>query len=105
MIQRPVKITVCADGHVSIMTIGQHKRLKSAMTVYSANTIPEAIALIEDVCSMKPCYHGGKVGMTVEAWAPNWPPGGTQDVTFIQRLADCFKRAERDRYAPAREAQ
>lgn len=100
---RPVKITVCADGFVSLCEEMADRRLKAALPFHSAWTRAEAIALIQRVCELHPCRHGGKVGMTVEPRAPNWPAGTHVECTsYIDDLADIFQAAELEMQVEAR---
>lgn len=91
---KPVKITVCCDGHVSIMRTAKDKRLGAALPVYSADDVLSAIELIRKVCYLKACEHGGKTGTLIEPWAPNWPLGGgtldhLEELSAIFEAADC----------------
>src|ERR1700743_98175 len=70
MLKDPVKITLCRDGHVSIMREGKDRRLNSALPFHSSPTVEKALELISKVCIFKACSHGGRTGTTVEAWFP-----------------------------------
>lgn len=94
MLSKPVKITVCADGHVSIMRNAKDRRLNAALPCYSVDDVPQALMLIQKVCILKACEHGGKTGTLVEAYAPSWPLGGAQDVEPIYQLAKLFEEAD-----------
>ncbi len=73
---KPIKITVCSDGFVSIMTTKSKaipRRLNAGLPVHSVDTIQEAVDLISKTCLLAPCLHGGKTGTTIEPRVPNWP--------------------------------
>jgi len=91
---KPIKITVCADGHVSILRNEKDRRLKAAICCYGVDSIEDALMLIQKVCILKACVHGGKVGTLVEPWAPNWPIGIDADYTHIQELSKMFSQAD-----------
>lgn len=95
-LKRPVKITVCGDGFVSIMTGPKDRRLKAALPCHSAWNLKEALELIAKVCILRACAHGGKLGMTVEAHAPDWWPENAEpdSQANIQRLADLFQKVD-----------
>lgn len=95
-LRKPIKITVCADGFVSIMRTAKDRRQKAALPCYSVNEIHEAIVLIGKVCHLRACEHGGKTGTLIEPWAPNWPLYGSADVEHIYQLGELFAFAERD---------
>lgn len=92
-LERPVKITCCCDGHVSIMRTAKDRRLKSALPCYSMFTVGDAIALISRVCTLKACEHGGKTGTLIEPWAPNWVRGGG-NLELLEDLNEIFYQAE-----------
>jgi hypothetical protein len=89
---RPVKITVCADGFVSVMEKPKDRRLGAAMVCYSAWTLKEAIDLIQQVCELRPCFHGGKTGMVLEPRAPEWP--AEAGIGDIDQLGGLFEAAD-----------
>ncbi len=94
VLDRPIKITVCADGFVSLCAQPKHRRLKAALPVHSVNTYDEAVVLVAKVCNLAPCFHGGKTGLTLEPHAPHWPAGGSESLSDLDVLAVSFQLAE-----------
>lgn len=86
----PVKISVCADGFVSIYVTASERRLKAALPVHSTKTVEQALMLIQKVCIFKACSHKGKIGTTVEAWLP----GTTGKYEDLEKAAKIFQEAE-----------
>lgn len=95
-IDRPVLITVCADGFVSIMRDKKDRRLRAALPCHSTNTVEEAIHLIGKVCNLRACAHGGKTGTLIEPWAPNWPIYGEGTFEHKEELSKLFETAEEE---------
>lgn len=98
-LSKPVKITVCRDGFVSIMRNAKDRRLKAGLPCYSVQDIGVAITLIGKVCTLRACEHGGKTGTLIEPWAPNWPLYGDADVDLIEKLGELFHHAEQELFA------
>lgn len=71
-LDRPVKITACADGFLSIQSdsLNLKRRLGAALPFYSVNSIQEALKLISDVGELAVCQ--SPKGCSVEYQIPEW---------------------------------
>jgi len=70
-------ITVCADGHVSVMERSQPKqrRLGAALQLLAVDDILDAMELIRRLCCYSRCAHGGRIGTLIEPRVISWPMG------------------------------
>ncbi len=91
-ISKPIKITVCADGFVSIFTKGLGKpRLGAALPCHSTDTMEEAMFLIRTICELTICTRPD--GNTIEPRAPVWV--ANQDIDQIESLGLMFQHTEK----------
>jgi len=89
-ISKPIKITVCADGFVSIRFAKHKARLGAGLPCHSTNTVEEALELINKICTLTVCT--GKDGCTVEPRAPVWL--NNQDIEQLYNLGVVFQYTE-----------
>lgn len=97
ILDKKYKITVCADGFVSIMENAKDRRLGAALPAYSCSDIHTAMELIRRVCVLTRCDHGKKTGVIIEPKAPNFiGREGSQDISMIQQFGELLQKAEED---------
>lgn len=87
ILEKQFKITVCADGFVSVIQHLKDRRLGSGIPVYGCNDIIRALTLIQKACFLSRCRHRGKTGTTVEPKLVGWPEGGCDDASSEKWLA------------------
>lgn len=93
-LNKPIKITVCCDGFVSIMRTAKDKRLRAGLPCYSVDNLPQALELIRKVCILRCCEHGGKTGTLVEPWMPDWPLVGGGTLDDLDKAGNYFAKAD-----------
>jgi hypothetical protein len=85
-------ITVCMDGHVSILDTAEKTkqcRLGSALPVFTVDNIVEAFELVRRLCSLSRCHHGGKTGTLLEPRVNGWPNDATLE--DLDRVGSLFE--------------
>lgn len=88
-LNKPIKITVCKDGAVSIRFGELKPRQNAALPCYSVDTLDKALLLIRKVCHLS-VYTDDGDNTTVEPKAPNWG-GNIEDIAY---LTEVFKKAD-----------
>lgn len=84
-LEKPIKITVCSDGFLSLRFGKLKPRLGAALPCYSTDTVEQALELIKQIGVLTPCE--GSKGVTVEFRAPDWVPDSLES---INQLAETF---------------
>jgi hypothetical protein len=89
---RRYSITVCMDGHVSIIDTREgrkQRRLGSALPVFTVDQLSIAFELIRRLCTLSRCAHGGKTGTLLEPRVNGWPNEATLE--DLERVTGLFE--------------
>ena len=93
-------ITVCNDGHVSIIDKedkrcrpSKQRRLGAALPVFAVDDILIAFELIRRVCVLTRAHHGGTTGTLIEPKIIGWPIRREATLHDLEEAKKVFEQA------------
>ncbi len=92
-------ITVCMDGHVSIIDTldkgRKQRRLGSALPAFTVDDVLDAFELIRRLCTLPRVHHGGKTGTLLEPMFIGWPLRTDATLEDLDKATEGFEREYR----------
>lgn len=97
LMRKRFSITVCMDGHVSIIDTQdkvnkKQRRLNSALPIFYVDEIMDAFELIRRLCVLNRVHHGGKTGTLIEPFVIGWPTKIDATLTDLDCAAGVFEQ-------------